>query len=366
MNEDTEQIVSLRERIALWVIPIVGALLALNSVAVFATVAERSVFEHEAQAYELPQTKSRWGLVYENDFFAPSSSDKDYTFGLALNYTSSGIVSNVSHRPLALIDKALGFRSIPSRSGFEAGFYGFTPADKTEAGINRSDRPFSSLVYVASSNERIDPIEQSVVRTQLSVGVLGLKLVGQVQEEFHALIGNEEPQGWDSQISKGGEATVRYAISKQRLLSKHSNSFELREMRGASLGYLTEASWGLSLRAGKLNSSWHEFNPDVVAYAESAAAANRGFSERFFWAGAAVKARVYNVFLQGQFSESDHVFDASGLNHVIFELWAGYTQSYKSGYFVSYGLRGHSSEVNEGEADRAVLWGGVMLGKKMI
>ena len=355
---------SVQERILLWLVPVVGALFALSGVAVLASAADVSVFDHQHQGYQPLQARSRWGVSYENDFFVPGGNDRDYTFGLAISHSSASPKTENWHGALSSFDTLLGLQSRPNRRGFEGGFYGFTPADKTFSTVNTEDRPFSSLVYLATSHERINPMQQSVVRTQLSIGVLGLSIVGQVQEQLHDLIGNEQPQGWDKQVSNGGEPSARYVISKQRLIGKASNRIEVRETRTASAGYLTEASWGLSMRAGKLNSSWYEFNPDVASYAESSSSVNRGSNERFFWAGMAVKLRAYNAFLQGQFRDSAHRLNASELNHTVVEAWAGYTQSFSSGYFLSYGLRGHSSEIKNGEGNRDVVWGGLMLGKE--
>lgn len=358
---------ALLERFFLWAVPVVAMVLALASVAAFAGGAGHGVFSDDSGSVAVSsEAQDRWGFAYENDFFVPGGKDQDYTFGLALSYHSSKFNDALVRSPLVLIDRALGFNRSPSRKGFEAGLYGFTPSDKHGSQINLNDRPFSSLVYFSTVHERYRPKDQVVLRTQLSAGALGLNAVGQLQKEFHSLIGNDEPEGWDNQISQGGELTARYSVSRQALLGGSSEHIELRHTQTASVGYLTEASWGMSVRVGKLNSAWHDFNPDIASYAESSASANRGRQERFFWAGVAVKARAYNAFLQGQFHQSEHSYTYSDLRHVVVEAWAGYTQSFANGYFVSYGLRGHSSELRVGEADRSVIWGGLMLGRVTI
>ena len=74
-------------------------------------------------------------------------------------------------------------------------------------------------------------------------------------------------------------------------------------------------------------------------------------------------ARGYNVFLQGQFRDSEVTYDSDQLNHMIVEAWLGYTQSFASGWRLSYVLRGHTSEVREGAADRNLLWGGLIIAR---
>lgn len=365
MYQETNFKQSIGTRILLWLVPLVGAMLAMNAVVAIAAESEQGVFANDAVG---KQGQAQWGLAYENDFLVPGGNDRDYTFGFALSYdqAKSGSTRSAWHGALAKLDGLVGIQSSAQKQGVELGFYGFTPAEKSSKQVNFNDRPFASLVYFSVANERVRPLQNSYVRTQISVGVLGLNIVPQAQDAFHQLIGNERPRGWGNQISNGGELTARYAITEQRLLYQAASGIELRQSSSASIGYLTEASWGLSLRLGKFNSRWHDFNPALASYAESSSSSSEGRQERFFWAGFALKARAYNAFLQGQFRYSAHSFSGSRLNRVIVEAWAGYTQSFANGYFISYGLRGHSSEVEQGEANRNVVWGGLKIGKRVI
>jgi hypothetical protein len=217
------------------------------------------------------------------------------------------------------------------------------------------------LVYGATRSERLYPQSKTVVRSQLTVGVLGLDWVGDLQNSLHAIIDSKDPEGWGNQISQGGEFTARYSLSRQQLLVS-SHGFEIKQTQAASLGYLTEASWGLNFRVGTIHTAWHSFNPDLASYAETSALAKNDKAERYFWAGFAIKARAYNAFLQGQFRDTAVAYSADQVEHVIVEAWAGYTYGFSNGVFVSYGLRGHSSEVRSGGGDRHVVWGGLMIG----
>ncbi|WP_370979839.1 lipid A deacylase LpxR family protein [Agaribacterium sp. ZY112] len=352
------------ERVLLALISVFSVVLALSSSAAWALERDQgSLIDAQALAYHTPC--ERWSFAYENDFFVPGGRDQDYTYGMSFSYHSDDI-SGRMHRPLELIDSWLGLDSERSKAlAYEAGLYGFTPEDTSVVEPNNDDRPYASLLYFATSSERIDKQDRKVLRSQISYGVLGLDLVGQVQNEFHRWIGNEQPQGWHNQISAGGEPTARYSVALQQLIISGSH-WDLRQTKSASVGYLTEASWALGLRAGHLNSRWHQFNPDMASYAEASSRTKLGKSERFFWAGVAVKARAYNAFLQGQFKESAVSYSSSELKHMLLEAWAGYTHGFENGYYLSYGVRGHSSEVRYGAGDRAVLWGGVMLGRSYL
>jgi hypothetical protein len=332
----------------------------LSSTQVFAQ--SNTVFDSSSAP---KQDGDAWSINFDNDFFAPGSSDRDYTFGLSARYTSEKLSENPLMAPLYALDDALGFcEGGKARHQLELGFYAFTPEQPELAQPNESDRPFASLIYASVANERVDPDSRSVFRSQLTLGVLGLPLVGDIQNEVHEWLGNEQEQGWQHQISEGGEPTFRYSLAKQNLLFSGEH-LELKHTRAASLGYITEASWGLNLRVGNMHSAWHSFSPEIATYAEGSARRQQKFSEGFFWAGMALKARAYNVFLQGQFRDSSVSYDFDDLNHGILEAWMGYTQSFRNGVFFSYGLRGHSAEIKSGPANRNVIWGGLMLGRSL-
>ncbi len=320
------------------------------------------VFAHEPtlNASTTTAQSNRWALAFDNDFLVPGGRDQDYTYGFSVSYTHSPLGDWATAKPLTTIDHWLGLNEA-SRHSVEMGLYGFTPEDLSVREPNANDRPYASLVYGATRSERLYRESRTVVRSQLTLGVLGLDWVGDLQNSLHAIIDSKDPEGWDNQVSAGGELTARYSLSRQQLLAS-SAVFEVKQTQAASLGYLTEASWGLNLRLGAIHTAWHSFNPDLASYAETSALAKNNKAERYFWAGFAIKARAYNAFLQGQFRDTAVAYSADELEHVIVEAWAGYTYGFSNGVFVSYGLRGHSSEVRSGGGDRHVVWGGLMIG----
>lgn len=307
----------------------------------------------------------RWALAYENDFLVPGSRDQDYTYGLSLSLAKTSLARAHTHSPLAFLDQRFGGEGDAYCGGVELGLYGFTPEDIERDSLDPSDRPFASLVYVTTSIEHHNADRTEVRRSQMTYGILGLGWVGQLQEATHALLDGDKPKGWDQQVAEGGEFTLRYNASRQRLLNPGNPHTEWRLTRQLSLGYITEASVGLSFRSGQLNSEWHNFSPELASYAEASANTQRSREEWFVWGGFAVKARAYNAFLQGQFRDSAHTLDAGDLNHWIGEAWLGVTRAWDNGLYASYGIRGHTSEVKQGVADRSVLWGGLLIGKRV-
>lgn len=315
--------------------------------------------------------KDSWALAFDNDVLVPGGRDQDYTYGI--NFTQTGEAARSANlsiqAPLIALDNWLGNQhdSIATTETVsrEIGVFGFTPEDINLTEANPNDRPYASLVYLSSSREQIDLVDNLAWKSTLTIGVLGLGLVGELQEIVHEATRSENPKGWDNQISDGGELTGRYQIARQRYLESASDHLEVKSTVQVSLGYLTEASWGLSFRSGNIHSPWSSFNPELASYGEksSYSSAVKPVNEHYFWAGFAIKARAYNAFLQGQFRNSKVHYDRHQLNQFLVEGWLGYTFAFKQGYRVSYVLRGHSSEIKEGAADRDLLWGGVIVAR---
>jgi hypothetical protein len=315
-------------------------------------------------------TKSSWTLSFDNDILVPGGRDQDYTYGLNAAFAGKGAKDHwVSlHRPLAWIDQSIGLDSRFGQSNevskIEYGLFGFTPEDISQKEVIPGDRPYASLVYVASSREYYNRSTQVSWQSTFTLGILGLSIVGDLQDRVHSVKGVEIPMGWHNQISNGGELTARYSVSRQSLLFKKGSGFELKSTYQGSVGYITEVSWSLSARAGKIHTPWASFNPELASYGEkSTSGAARRVSEHYLWAGISIKARAYNVFLQGQFRDSAITYNSDEINHGIVEAWLGYTVSLFNGYSVTYSLRGHTSELKQGAGNRNVVWGGIKLTK---
>ncbi len=320
---------------------------------------------------ERKPVNTSWAIAFDNDLLAPGHRDRDYTYGMNLTYSgASAVDADISLKtPLAIVDSWLGVDKIASNShnnySVETGLYGFTPKELEENTINQTDRPYASLVYLSSSHEQIDLDNNVAWNSTLTVGVLGLSWVGDLQNAAHRETASEGARGWNHQISDGGELTGRYVLARQHYIESFSDSFEVKSTVQASVGYLTETSWGLSFRTGKIISPWASFNPDLISYGEKSTYSNNTTTtnEHYFWSGFTLKARFYNAFLQGQFRDSDFSYSYSDLRPLIAEAWAGYTYAFRQGYRVSYVLRAQSSEIKHGDGNRNVVWGGLIFAK---
>jgi len=312
-----------------------------------------------------------WALALDNDVFVPGNRDQDYTYGINLTQTSPELVNAkvTLNRPLLALDNLFGLHtqvlSREERYSRELGAFAFTPEDISISQANAGDRPYASLIYFSSAREQIDWSTNSAIKTTLTLGLLGTDLVGRVQNEIHKYTGSTPARGWENQISDGGELTARYQVAYQQQLDTGRADFELKSTTQVSAGYLTEASWGLSFRKGTINSPWSSFNPDLTSYGEKASfdGSTGKVIEHYFWGGVAFKARAYNAFMEGQFRDSVVTYERNQLNSLLVEAWLGYTIGFGNGYRISYVLRGHTSEVREGDGKRDLLWGSLILAR---
>lgn len=313
-----------------------------------------------------------WTFNLDNDLFFPNDTDRDYTGGVTLRHHGAQRHNafRLLERPLSAInDWLLGPRSAvngPASNATEVGLYGFTPEDIETSDIASNDRPYASLLYYSNSATRVDWAENATWESSLTVGALGLNAFEGLQNQAHRVTNTARANGWDNQISNGGELTARYQLARQNLLVSSPRGWQLKSSRHLSLGYITEAGMNLSFRAGKFSTPWWSFNPDLATYGEQGgrvgqSAQNPG--EQFFWGGVSIKTRAYNAFLQGQFRHSDHTLSGSELNHLLAEAWLGYTQSIGHGFTLSYAVRAQSSEIKNGDGDRHLFWGGFSLNK---
>ena len=359
-----------RVTLALFVAPATSTAVAAENGAVAELAYSTTEYVRSEPLLHREPDSQVWSFAFDNDVLVPGSRDQDYTYGVSASLSSEIAPESTwsLDKPLEWFDGHLGFS--PAGDGAtvystEMGLYGFTPEDIERSDANGDDRPYASLLYVSNSREHSGARRDLVWRSTLTVGVLGLDLVGDLQNGVHSAMDIEEAEGWDHQISDGGEPTARYSVARQRLWSSGHPNVEIKTSLQGSVGYLTELSYGMSVRIGQINTRWQSFNPELANYREHSVplALGRAAGESYFSAGMAFKARAYNAFLQGQFRDSDVSYDSDEINHGIVEAWAGYTHSFNNGYRLSYTIRGHSSEIKSGSGDRSVLWGGLTLAK---
>lgn len=335
--------------------------------------------EHGRERYD-----AGWSLWLDNDALAVTDTDQDYTGGLA--FTLAG---RRAQEWWFSMDPALGAINRLLRSeardvcheGFtihslQFGLLSFAPIHLSAHEPVPDDRPYASLIFVSNGRLHVpDAEDHAVYQTSLSVGVLGLNLAKGMHRGLHRVIDAETPNGWDNQISDGGEPTFRYSWSRQALwrssLLTELPAWEVKHSLEATAGYITEVNVGLSTRWGLINTPWWSFTPDRAEYVVQAApvvspmAHRPGVQELYLWAGAKLRLRLYSAFLQGQFRDSAVTYDFDDLYPVIGEAWLGLTKQFGPSYRLSWVVRYQTSEINSGPSDRELMWGTVLLSRDL-
>lgn len=332
------------------------------------TVADRSVSRPASAGIR------GWTVHVDNDLFAFTDDDKDYTAGFSVTLGGDEGEGNVLSGPLDWLDARTGFASLFGEGGrrthsLEAGLALFTPQDLSASEPLPDDRPYANLAYVSSSQLTQHPSKPVAHQSSMTIGLLGLPIAEQLHQRAHAAVGSQKPMGYAHQISDGGEPTFRYMVSRYRLLRTGryaGRNYNLRLGTGASIGYLTEANAALDFRWGNLDTPWWSSPPSASDYAghpaiksvQSHSRRGRGLRVQLA-AGINVRARLYNSFLQGQFRASDVKHSSSRLNHLLLEGWVGVTTVLSNDIAVSYTLRHQTQELRSGDGARSFTWASI-------
>lgn len=306
-------------------------------------------------------------LYVDNDLFTGNNKDEDYTGGMALAFSGEKASSHPFSidRPLTWINKT---GRIPELLGMqdenisrtlhscEIGLAAFTPTDIINESPIDNDRPYSSLIYISNTQQKVSADFQNALITSFSIGVLGLPLAGDIQNGIHSVIGSDQAEGWDNQISEGGEPTFKYSMAYQHYLDTGNDNVQLTTSTGLSLGYITEGILGVSMRTGLIHTPRWSFNVHNSNYGEKSnitLPASQYLNEFYLIAGANLKVRAYNSLLQGQFRDSKVSYSSNEVQALIYEGWLGFGCEFNSGIKLNYLFRHQSSEVKKGLADRS-------------
>jgi hypothetical protein len=333
-----------------WPIYLAGFLTCIAPVAAIA--------EHLGNGHEDDDTG--WSLHIDNDLFFPTARDQQYTGGLALILSGKRAADYwYSLDPfLNILNRWSGFSSLYSNippyqlHSISFGIEAFTPANTNTALPIQNDRPYANIVFLSNTQLNANLKDQIIYHSNFSLGVIGSELGENFQKELHRVLGNDVPQGWENQISYGGEPTAMYTVTRQKLhildQLKDGMSVELHSVLGASIGTTTEVGFGFGGRIGRITTSWWEFSPvfgDYINLGTPFASRPRtGDRELYAWAGVVARYRIYNALLQGQFLDSEVVYGADDLIPLITEGVFGITWEPVKHWTLGLSLRSRSSE----------------------
>ena len=327
-----------------------------------------SIFTFTVPAAAQISFPDNWGaaLYIDQDLTVPLlNEDRDYTMGIAAEffwqdkdaglYPLDGTVKRIGQW-LGLHEKDDNI----VRS-FVLGSLTYTPDDLSNPDPIYDDRPYASLIYL--SNKRVRVNRKNAVGVELQVGMLGLDYSGNIQTSLHQFYRETfdnpdvvDPEGWDHQISDGGEFTMKLRMSNSRLLLEAPHIWDISHTWSANVGFQTNLSIGLSGRYGNINSSPWTLPFDPI---------NRGNflpaltgNEWYGWVAYRLRLVAYDALLQGQFRDSDVTFNGNEIRHLLLEGGFGMTFTYQPMQF-TLAVNGKSSELKSGIDNRNHYWGGL-------
>ncbi len=289
-----------------------------------------------------------FGVLAENDALLPADNrDRNYTGAFGFQWSGGFVERARLTVPLMLVDRLTQMTRAHARSpmhihGLQLIGTAFTPDSLNTADVIPDDRPYGSILGLTVRRVTVRDSDMALAwSSDLTLGVLGLPLAREVQTVIHrALRGPNDstpydPLGWHNQISDGGEPTLLYRATVERLVygdppnpgaRKH---LQVTAGLQGSAGYYTNLAALLTARAGAFQSEFWEFGTGGSSGTASGVANQRlapsteHRHELYAFIGMRPRVVAYNALLQGQFRESVHTLPSRDVEHLLLELDAG-------------------------------------------
>jgi hypothetical protein len=340
------------------------------------------------------QTAPSFSIYLDQDsvlpWIAPWGGDQNYTMGLGFQVTGDWVKRSFLGRPIDWVDTLSGLgrrhnrrmldttRSPAETYAVTLAQSAFTPRRLDISEPILDDRPYSSLLGFTFSRITVDGIARRALRTDLTVGMLGLHIGEYVQTRIHTARRKKnqekdptavtpfDPAGWDHQISNGGEPTAKYTVTLTDELER-SRWHDFSVQGEASLGYYTNAAIGPIFRVGKRRTGpWALANNPLNALNQALFeldARSPGRWEAYVWAAGRARLVAYNALMQGAFRHSDVTFDQTEVVPLVREFEAGATGGWR-GWQVTLAIARRSPEFDVDSDPRSHTWGGIYLTKR--
>jgi lipid A 3-O-deacylase len=265
-------------------------------------------------------------ISYNNDTF--TYTDRYYTHGFRVELSRHSLNKlPTRHLLLRLRHSNLNLYGISLTQD------AFTPSSIRADHRLYGDRPYAAYAHAGLFLVSENTFRKLRTTTELNAGVLGPWACGyEVQAEFHKIIGDKHPQGWEKQIANDVVLNYGVKIEKALLASGSRDITAYTELNAGTL--YTNAVSGIEVRSGRLG-SW-SYNTSSRWRA-------------FIFVKAQMKAVGYNATLQGGLLNRNNSYTAERehVQRFVPGAQAGVVFSYKK-IGVEYGYVYQGKELKYG------------------
>jgi len=182
-------------------------------------------------------------IRFDNDLF--SNTDRYYTNGVEITYRSPSFAFWRVNNILPVSTKeSMEHNMLQLRHEM------YTPFTTKVPPLLEGDRPYASALYLRFRRIAEKPGEGIIQDASFDIGVIGKAALGSVlQKGVHAgLPTNDEPLGWETQISNDVVMNYNYRLSRQ--LVSAGNFFSYSTISASVGTYNTSAETGIGFKIG--------------------------------------------------------------------------------------------------------------------
>jgi lipid A 3-O-deacylase len=269
------------------------------------------VGQEVSMSLQAPACRSQLGAVEENATLSPHGDDRHYTNGAKLSDTTGPLSENsiwnaptrwlgnstfLSHRHTSETDDRLEWTILGQSI--------FTPQNHRVSNPSLNDRPYAGWLYTGL-NFIQDSDAQQLTSLEFLAGIVGSWALGrQLQNNFHALVGEPLARGWNHQLGNefGFTASWERKWRFNHELGK-GYSWEIIPDAGITAGNVfTFAEAGFLVRWGRgLKADW---GPEMIlpGYSGTSYFSGQRAGVRLGWDfffGTQGRAVARNIFLDG-------------------------------------------------------------------
>lgn len=331
-------------------------------------------------------------ITFENDLLF---TDRNYTSAVLLSHSCTVSASNSKHRAPApdhpwiaqlrswnnkWLTRVFGVSEPDNRVySHHAGLSLYTPNSLNSPRPGKEDgRPYASIFIYGDSVLHAN--HSFAIKMETQIGLLGIPLGGAIQDAVHDVIGGDDPRGWSTEISRGGEPVLGFALQGKSLLCESDGNgscvggwYDATAGLAGSLGYFTSMRAGFSGRIGKIDSPfWGNYGPirensalpqpfyfsPLLDNADGQGASPRSLDEIYLFGNTGVELVLYSAVLQGQFRKNHYEVKSSDMERAVPYASVGGVMRFGSFLLsLSHSIRG--PEIQDGKSHR---WTGVSVG----